>query len=250
VSRPPEPEHGDASAAAPALTPALPEPVAEPRQRWRLVVARSDDAPALAQREVGEAWTTALEGAGLPLVRADRSTRTRPRISFGAPLPVGMAAEAELIDVVLVDRWPVWRVREALASRLPDGWRLVDLFDVWLAGPPLAGRVAAADYRITLASAPDGVGLERATAEVLAAERLPRERAKGAGTVAYDLRPLLIDLAIEPGPQPIVRTRTRFHPELGTGRPEEVVAALADACGAPLEVASIVRERLVLADDL
>jgi radical SAM-linked protein len=246
VSRPPE--HDEAS--APVSAPAQPEPIAEPRQRWRLIVARSDTAPALAQREVGEAWTTALEGAGLPLVRVDSSTRTRPRISFGAPLPVGMAAEGELIDVVLVDRWPIWRVREALASRLPEGWRLVDLFDVWLAGPPLAGRVAAADYRITLASGIDVSGLERAAADLLAIDSLPRERAKGADTVTYDLRPLLIDLAIEPGPSPIVRTRTRFHPELGTGRPEEVIAALADRCGASLDVASIVRERLVLADDL
>jgi len=223
--------------------------MAEPRQRWRLVVARAADAPALAQREVASAWTAALDGAGLPLVRAD-STRSRPRISFGAPLPVGMAAEAELIDVILTDPWPIWRVRHALAGRLPEGWRLVDLFDVWLAGPSLAGRVAAADYRITLETVlPEG-GLERAVAELLATEHLPRERAKGAGTVVYDLRPLLIDLAIEPGPPAIVRTRTRFHAELGTGRPEEVVAALRDQNGGPLEVASIVRERLVLADDL
>jgi radical SAM-linked protein len=224
--------------------------VVEPRQRWRLVVARSPGAPALAQREVAEAWTAALDGAGLPLVPADSSTRARPRISFGAPLPVGMAAEGELIDVILADRWPIWRIREALTGGIPEGWHLVDLFDVWLAGPPLAGRVAAADYRITLAPAQDVGGLERATADLLATGHLPRERAKGAGTVTYDLRPLLIDLAIERGPPVVVRVRTRFHPELGTGRPEEVIAAIGDRHGAALEVASIVRERLVLADDL
>ena len=248
MSRPPE--HGEPPAAEPAPAPAQPAPVAEPRQRWRLVVARSADAPALAQREVGEAWTAALEGAGLPLIAVDSATRTRPRISFGAPLPVGMAAEGELIDMVLVERWPIWRVREALTGRLPAGWRLVDLFDVWLAGPPIAGRVAAADYRITLEAGLDVSGLERAAADVLGAESLPRERAKAAGTVMYDLRPLLIDLSIAPGPPALVRTRTRFHPELGTGRPEEVVAALRDIWGAPLEIDSIVRERLVLADDL
>jgi radical SAM-linked protein len=191
----------------------------------------------------------ALEGAALPLVGAE-STRSRPRISFGAPLPVGMAAEGELIDVILVDRWPIWRVRDALVGRLPEGWRLVDLFDVWLAGPPLAGRVAAADYRITVASTVDIAGLRSAADDLLAAEHLPRERAKGAGTVTYDLRPLLIDVTIEIGPPPIVRTRTRFHPELGTGRPEEVIAALGDRLGVVLEAASVVRERLLLAEDL
>jgi hypothetical protein len=35
---------------------------------------------------------------------------------------------------------------------------------------------------------------------------------------------------------------------LGTGRPEEVVAALADEVGTPVVVISLVRERLILAD--
>ena len=47
----------------------------------------------------------------------------------------------------------------------------------------------------------------------------------------------------------MLRARTRFHPVLGTGRPEEVVAALGDAVGAPLVVTSIVRERLILAEE-
>jgi radical SAM-linked protein len=220
----------------------------EPRQRWRLVVARDASAQG-AQREVAEAWTASIETSGLPMARTD-ADRPKPRISFGAPLPVGMAAEGELIDIVLGERWPAWRVREALEGRLPPGWRLVELIDVWLAGPPLAGRVAAADYRIELAGQADPAALARAAAELLAAHRLPRERMKGAGTVTYDLRPLLIDVAVAPGPPVVVTTRTRFHPELGTGRPEEVLAALGDELGETIEPLSIVRERLVLVDDL
>jgi hypothetical protein len=68
--------------------------------------------------------------------------------------------------------------------------------------------------------------------------------------VEYDLRPLLIDVTIEDGPPVIVATRTRFHPELGTGRPEEIVGALGDRVGQSLEASSIVRERLVLVEDL
>jgi radical SAM-linked protein len=221
----------------------------EARQRWRLVVARDPDAPAATQREIAEAWTSAVETAGLPLARTE-GDRPRPRISFGAPLPVGMAAEGELIDLVLAERWPAWRVREALADRLPAGWRIVELVDVWLAGPPLAGRVAAADYRIEIAGSLDATTLARAANELLDAERLPRERAKGDTTVTYDLRPLLLDVVVMPGPPVVVTTRTRFHPELGTGRPEEVLAALGDRLGRTLEVASITRERLLLVDDL
>jgi hypothetical protein len=46
-----------------------------------------------------------------------------------------------------------------------------------------------------------------------------------------------------------LRIRTRFDPERGVGRPEEVLAALSELAGAPLEVGSIVRERLVLAGE-
>jgi radical SAM-linked protein len=235
---------------APAALFASPtEAVAEPRQRWRLVVARSADAAKEGQREVADAWTAALVAAGLPLAAAEGG-RSRARLSFGAPLPIGMVAEGELIDVVLVERWPVWRVRDTLDAHLPAGWHLVDLFDVWLAGPPLAGQVVAADYRIELETSLDPAILERAAAEILAADRLPRDRQKGDRTVAYDLRPLLIDLSVEPGSRPLVRVRTRFHPELGTGRPEEVLAALADRAGVALPARSIVRERVVLAEDL
>ena len=221
----------------------------EPRQRWRLVVARSAEAPLAAQREIVEGWSAALEAAGLPLMDS-AGTRSRARLSFGAALPVGMVAERELIDVVLAEQWPVWRVRDALVRNIPTGWRLVDLFDVWLAGPPLAGQVAAGDYRIELERAPDPAVLIRAAAQLLAAGSIPRGRERGGRIVTYDLRPLVIDLAVEPGPPAVVRTRTRFHPELGTGRPEEVLAALADLAGTELSARSIVRERLILAEDL
>lgn len=161
-----------------------------------------------------------------------------------------MAAERELIDVVLVDVWPAWRVREALTPHVPAGWRLIDAYDVWLGGPPLAGRVVAADYRIELASVDDTFALERATMDLDAADRIPRRRRKGGEMVDYDLRPLLARVAIDPGPPPTVLTRTRFDPELGTGRPEEVIAALADRLGRPLETRAIVRERLLLDEDL
>jgi hypothetical protein len=85
---------------------------------------------------------------------------------------------------------------------------------------------------------------------LLQARGLPRVRPKGDGSVAYDLRPLLADVSVDgSGGPPVVRVRTRIHPELGTGRPEEVIAALGDQLGRPVEVEAIVRERLILADD-
>ncbi len=227
-----------------------PIPPLEPRQRWRLTCRRAADAPALSQRELAEAWDQAVAASGLPVVVGDPA-KPKARVVFGAPLTVGMASEGELLEIVLTERLPAWQVREALEPGIPAGWTLVDLADVWLGGPALAGRVAAADYRIVLDGPADGETVERAARALLAARTLPRERAKGDTTVRYDLRPLLADIqVVDPGPPVTIRARTRFHAELGTGRPEAVVAALADESGAALAIATIVRERLLLADEV
>lgn len=214
------------------------------------MVARSADTAQQGQRETSEAWERAVEAGGLPVARSSGPS-PRPRISFGAPLPAGVAGEAELIDVVLLERWPAWRVRTALQDVLPAGWRLVRLEDVWLGGPPLAGRVAAADYRIEVLGVLDAGRLATAGSMLLAARSVPRERRKGEGTVRYDLRPLVLDVAVvEPGPPVVIRARTRFDPERGTGRPEEVVGAMGDLIGEPLTAGPTVRERLLLHEDL
>jgi radical SAM-linked protein len=221
--------------------------VAPPRQRWRLVLARSADAPRLAGRDLSDAWESALEASGLPVHRP--AGKSRGRVAFGAPLQVGIAAERELAEVFLSERVPLWQVREALEARAPDGWRLVDLFDVWVGGPPLAGRVVGADYRIEL-DVPIDAELAAAARGLLESRELPRVRQKGEATVAYDLRPLLADVTVDgSGDRASLRVRVRIHPELGTGRPEEVVAALADRLGRDIDVRSIIRERVILSGD-
>ncbi len=225
-----------------------PEVPAPPRQRWRLILERTAAAPPLAARELTDAWESALEASGLPLFRP--IGRSRARVAFGAPLPANLPAERELADIVLTDPLPTWQVREAVTAHMPAGWRLLGLHDVWLGGPPLAGQIAAADYRIDVGEA-DEDALAAAAETLKVARTLPRARPKGGSVVRYDLRPLLVDVCVaHAGPPLLLRTRTRFDPVLGTGRPEEVVAALGEAAGIPLVIGSIVRERLILADEL
>jgi radical SAM-linked protein len=212
-----------------------------------LTLSRGADAPSLGGRDLGDAWEAALDETGLPLARAGRG---RARIAFAAPLAIGLVAERELADILVTERLPIWHVREALAPRLPEGWRLVGLEDCWLGMAALPSLVVAADYRIEVEKA-HAPSIAAAAERLLATTRLERERQKGGGTVTYDLRPLLIDVRVaDPGPPVTIRMRTRLHPTLGSGRPEEVVAALAEACGTTLAARSIVRERVLLADEV
>ena len=200
-----------------------------------------------AGRELADAWDEAVASTGLPLQRGPSGGRAR--VVWGAPLPSRMAAEQEPAEIMLSEALPVWRVREALAAAVPPGWRLVDLYDIWLGAPALAGQVTGAVYRVTLDGEAGPDEIAAAATGLLEARELPRTRLKGGTTTTYDLRPLLADIEIvSAGPPVVLRVETRIHPERGSGRPEEVVAALGDRLGRPIATQSIVRERLILAE--
>ena len=223
------------------------EPRALPRQRWRLVLARSPEAPDLGGRELTDSWDRAIEASELPLHRSTPGGRAR--VAWAAPLPSRMSAERELAEISLTDPLPVWQVREALLRCLPSGWTLVDLHDEWLGAPALAGRVTGAVYRVTIAGAADGREVAAAAARVLEARPVMRERLKGGVPVPYDLRPLIAGIDVDPGSPVVVRIEVRIHPERGSGRPEEVLAAIADQLGRDLAPGLVVRERLIVAGE-
>jgi radical SAM-linked protein len=177
----------------------------------------------------------------------------RPKIALGAPLPSGCSADGEVLEFWLTQVWPAWQVREGLAPVLPDGHRVARLESVWLGAGALSGQIAAADYEVTVRAS--GIGhaeVDMAALRLVARDRLPRQRQKGGETRTYDLRPLVVSIAVAQAPDDhlVLRMRTRIHPELGTGRPDEVVAALSDEAGAPLAIEDTVRRRLLLADEL
>ena len=225
--------------------------VAEPRQRWRLAFRREAGADGESPRDFVPHWLDRLAATGLPLA-ARGSGRARSALALGAPLPLGMAAERELADLLLAERLPAWRVRDAVTQALPEGCDLVELSDVWLGAPPLAGAIIGADYRVTLAADGDpGPDLVRRAAEALLAESsVTRVRQKGGREVAYDLRPLIAGLEVIAAPSTVLRVRARFDPERGSGRPEEVLGALSERLGQTVAAAATVRERLLLAEDL
>jgi radical SAM-linked protein len=231
----------------------------EPRQRWRLLVAREAAGRDLLHRDVVAAWEAGLVGCGLPVSVSETAT-PRPRIAFAAQAPVGMLAERELIDVTVTELLLIHEVRTTIAAAAPAGYRLVDLYDVWLSSPTLASLVTAGDYRATvgvegaapgptsgLTAADVGAGIEA----LLAADRIDVIRTKGHGEVTIDIRPHLHQLRLigEGSATFELAMRLRLGGEGGIGRPDEIVAALGERLGVRLMPRDVIRERIVLADD-
>lgn len=226
---------------------AEPAPVSvEPRQRWRITYGRDELPPDRIGRRLLDDWHEAVRLSMLAVATHDGDPN-RPRLAFAAPLPAAARGVAELVDLWLLERVPLWRLREGLADRLPAGHRWVSAEDVWLGAPPLPGQVSAAVWRAEIGAVGAAIArLDEAAAALLASRSLPRVKDKGGVTRSYDLRPLIADVSIEQGHPPGLRIVTRFDPTLGSGRPEELVAALSEKAGIPLEIRAMIRERLLL----
>jgi radical SAM-linked protein len=220
---------------------------AEPRQRWRITFARPADPAQTTQRDFAAAWLDGLARAGLPLTGGGRG---RQPLSFGAALPVGIAAEREVADILLTDRRRIDQVRTAVESAAPPGVTILELHDVWLGEPPIAAAVGGADYLVTLDSGGEVEELPAAAQRLLAAPAITWRRPRGGGTQTVDLRPLILGIDVVGDTPTRVRMRCRIHPERGSGRPDEIVAALSEVLGRPLAIAWVVRERVLLATEV
>ena len=233
--------------------------MSEPRQRWRLVFARDEEARYLSHLDAVHLWERAFRRGSIPIAVTEGFT-PRSRLIFAAPLPLGMLAEHELADLFLAEKLTLPDLRGRLATGMPGGYRAVDLRDEWLGAPALATQMVAADYRMDLLGVGPG-DLAAACRRLLEADSLPRVRRRETRATPYDLRPLLLDLKAGPpravadsaAPAANLWLRLRHTQDQGSGRPEEVVAALGECLGASeeaLEMVAPVRERIWLAGEL
>ena len=243
-------------------------------QRWRLTVARGPDGAHVAHRDLAAQWEAIAEalrvaaaarsalgksddgdGDGERGRQVDPSEPSRVRVQFAAPLPTGMTADAELIDILLPGRLAMPQLRSIVESNLPIGHRLVDSHDIWMASASLPSLVIGAEYRAAVSGVPAD-DLRAAIARLFAAVEIARP-GRDPGRPAANLRPLVETLVARapnhawPGgdaPPPdaaILQMRLRVDASLGSGRPEQVVEALA-AFGAPLTLHDVHREAFCL----
>ena len=92
--------------------------------------------------------------------------------------------------------------------------------------------------------------LATGVSRILAAPRLDRPHLKGGGPTTRDLRPLIESLTVADSPPALLAMRLRTDPSIGFARPEDVLLALSDEIGREIVAESIVRERLILADEV
>jgi radical SAM-linked protein len=223
--------------------------MSETRQRWRLVFARDEEARYLSHLDAVTLWERALRRGAIPVATTE-GFNPRPRVIFAAPLQLGMLAEHELADLYLSERMTAAQLRARLQAGIPAGYRVLDLHDVWTNAPAIAPQLVAADYRMTLIGV-EPSALAGAVSRILESGALPRVLKRENRQKSYDLRPLILELrADEPDQRAVAELRDRAVPgggvgpdaaglwmrlrhsqDRGSGRPDQVVAAIADELG-------------------
>jgi radical SAM-linked protein len=195
-------------------------------QRLRIVFAQCAEVKYISHLDLMRVWQRALRRANVPLAYS-HGFNPRPKLSFASALPVGFTGRAEVLDVMLERRMTPRQFVSCLQKELPAGLHLVSAEEVPSASRPLSTQVIAAEYEVFVESADAPEVMQERLHNLLAAETISRRRERPGKVQVYDLRPLIRQLWIagRQGDTYVLGMRLQAD-EQGTGRPDEVMAAL------------------------
>jgi len=189
--------------------------------RLRITFAKTDAMRFTSHLDLHRTWERTIRRANLPLAYS-QGYNPHPKINLASALPLGFTGAGEIVDIWLEQAQPNQEIENALAKAAPPGIRIVAIQQIDLHEPTLQTVLESSEYTITfLERVPN---LETRLQEILAAEKLPRER-RGK---TYDLRPLIVDMHMLPENDcGLERLYVRMTAQEGaTGRPDELLAVL------------------------
>jgi radical SAM-linked protein len=191
--------------------------------RYRVTFTRDRIIRFVGHLDLAKTWERILRRADWP-VAYSQGFHPLPKITFASALPVGCTSECELLDVVLSEPMDSSDVMARLVPALPAGIAVTSIVQVPLNAPALQAALRWAEYAVTVETDESQEQVESKVQALLAAPTLPRER-RGK---AYDLRPLVLSLAVEAAHASSVQIAMRLlaNADAGTGRPDQVLAAL------------------------
>lgn len=189
-----------------------------PAQRLRLRYAKTGDVRFVGHLDEARFWERVFRRVGLPLAYS-HGFNPQPRLQFAAALPVGVEGWDELLDLWLTARVEPENWRERIQASLPPGFTLNALDEVSLDLPAMQSVIQAAVYEVRWEVELEAGELARRAQTLLASLSLPRQHHKDPEKT-YDLRPLILALAIDPATSTL-HMRLQAH-----ARAAEVVAAL------------------------
>jgi radical SAM-linked protein len=195
-------------------------------QRLRIVFSKGEEIKYVSHLDLVRVWERALRRADFKLAYS-RGFNPRPRLVFASALPVGFTGRAEMVDIRLERPVNPQGFASRVDPQLPAGLGLVSVRELDIALPALPNQLVAAEYGVSVESQDSLDAVQARLDGLLAAGSIPRRRERPEGDRVYDLRPLVkgLWLAGHQAHMYVIAMQLQAG-ALGTGRPDEVMAAL------------------------
>lgn len=188
---------------------------AEELTRVRLKMTKRGRARMVGHLEYLTMFQRAVRRAGIP-VRFSNGFHPTPKISYLEALPMGVASEAELVDLELTQTVQIGQLISDLNVQLPEGFKVIEGEIIPWKSPSPSASIAATRYRVPLPQ-PMPVDLTERIITFLESDQVLVTRLKKGREVQLDLRPDVLELS---------RVENELELELIKGSPLLVVAAL------------------------
>ncbi len=162
--------------------------------RYRIVFIKEGDFACLSHLDLQRTFIRTLRRAGLPLLYS-QGFNPQPRLSFAAPLAVGIVGDGEFLEFDLINHIESETIKTALNGLLPPELAVRSVREVDPHAPVLASQVGAALYLVIFS--PPVPELAPAVQSLLAAPVLEVERPGKKTIKRVDIRPFIYNLYLQ-----------------------------------------------------
>lgn len=171
------------------------QPPEDPAQftRVRLKLSKQGRARMVGHLEYLSMFQRAVRRAKLP-VRFSGGFHPTPKISYLEALPLGVASEAELVDIELTRPLPIGQILADLSVQLPEGFSIVEGALIPWKSPSPSASLATSCYRVPLPE-PVPKQLTEKLVSFLEADRVLVTRLKKGREEQIDLRPNVLEIS-------------------------------------------------------
>jgi len=195
-------------------------------QRLRVKFHRGEEVRFISHLDIMRLWHRAFIRAGVPLAYSE-GFNPHPRISLAAPLALGVTSEAELMDVMLSTGLTPHSFTSVVGRQLPVGISIIQVLNTPLALPSLQSLVRFAEYKVGLETGQSAAEVAGAITFLMSKTELPWQHQRDTGVRRYNLRALVDDLWLIDITDGFCNIGMKLRCDSnGSGRPEQVVAAL------------------------
>ncbi len=207
-------------------------PDAVDRQRVRIVYEKGESIKFISHQDEFRAWERALRRADVPLLYK-QGFNPQPHIQFASPLGVGFSGAREFVDITFSPPLALDELYDRIQAGLPPGLRIRSVTQTELKGPALQTLLIGADYGLEILATEEEVSSKHVAETIagfLETEECLRTCERKGNAYRYNLRPLVLELRYEGycAAQELHSIFLRVQQREGaTGRPDEVVSALA-----------------------